>query len=277
MKTRPFGSTGVDVSVIGQGTWQLRRPDHAEAALRAGLALGMNHIDTAELYQGSEAVVGRAIRGRRDDVFLVTKVRPPNTSYEGTLKSARESLKRLQVERVDVLLQHWADETHPISETMRAFGELLDEKRTKWVGVSNFEVAEMEEAQSALGKHKIVCNQVYYSPEQRGAQHEVLPYCKKQNIAIVAYSPFGSGHPPAKGTAGWMALEEIGRRRGLTPFQVILAFLVRDPNVFVIPKAESEPHVRENAGALDHALEKDDIERLETAFPLPRSTELPVI
>ncbi|MBI2077985.1 MAG: aldo/keto reductase [Euryarchaeota archaeon] len=277
MERRTFGPTGAAVSVIGQGTWQLRRPDHAERALRAGLEAGMNHIDTAELYKGSEEVVARVVKGRRADVFLVTKVRPPNTSYEGTIRSAMGSLKRLQVDQVDVLLQHWTDDAHPIEETMRAFGQLLDEKRTKWVGVSNFEVEEMERAQSALGRHKIVCNQVYYSPEQRGAEHEVLPYCKKHNIAVVAYSPFGSGRPPAKGGPGWKALETVAARRGVTPFQVILAFLVREPNVFAIPKSESEAHARENAAALDRPLTREDLGELEAAFPLPASTQLPMI
>lgn len=277
MLRRPFGSTGVEVPVIGQGTWQLRDIEGAERALRLGLDLGINHIDTAELYKGSEEVVGRAIRDRRAEVFLVTKVRPPNTGYDRALQSAYGSLERLGVDRVDVLLQHWWETRQACEETMRAFAHLLDEKKIRFAGVSNFTVEQMELAQSVLGRHKIACNQVYYSPQQRGMEHEVLPYCRQRRIAVVAYSPFGSGHPPPPGSRRWKALEEVGQRRGLSPFQVILSWVTRDPIVFTIPKAEREEHVRENAGALDARLTSEDLGLLEQAFPLAQSKELPII
>lgn len=277
MMRRPFGPTGVQVPVIGQGTWQLRRPDKAEAALRLGLQLGLNHIDTAELYRGSEEIIARAIAGSRDEVFLVSKVLPRNASYKGTLAACDASLRRLRTDRLDVYLLHWWEDSTPLADTMRAFGELLDQGKTRFVGVSNFEVEHLEAAQAHLGRHRIVCNQVYYSPEQRGVEHEVLPYCRRNGIAIVAYSPFGSGRPPARGSIGHRALERVAARRGLTPFQVILAFLARDPAVFVIPKAEEEAHVRENAAALDQPLAPEDLRELEEAFPLPRTTQLPVI
>lgn len=277
MLGRAFGPTGVDVSVIGQGTWQLRDPDQAERTLRLGLDLGLTHIDTAQVYEGSEEVVGRAIRGRRREVFLVTKVRPPNTTYDRALESAYGSRERLGVDQVDVLLQHWWDSRRGCEETMRAFARLLDEKKIRYAGVSNFTVEQMEVAQSVLGRHKIACNQIYYSPEQRGMEHEILPYCRQHGIAIVAYSPFGSGRPPRPGSRGWKALVEIGKRCGLSPFQVILNWVTRDLNVFVIPKAEREEHVRDNAAALDVALSSEDLSLLEEAFPLASSKELPII
>lgn len=277
MLRRPFGSTGVEVPVIGQGTWQFRDVEGAERALRLGLDLGLTHIDTAELYKGSEEVVGRAVRDRRSEVFLVTKVRPPNTGYDRALKSAYGSLNRLGVEGVDVLLQHWWETRQACDETMRAFAHLIDEKKIRFAGVSNFTVEQMELAQSVLGRHKIACNQIYYSPQQRGMEHEVLPYCRQRRIAVVAYSPFGSGHPPPPGSRRWKALEEVGQRRGLSPFQVILSWVTRDPIVFTIPKAEREEHVRENAGALDARLTSEDLGLLEQAFPLAQSKELPII
>lgn len=277
MIRRPFGPTGVDVPVIGQGTWKLRRPDKAEAALRLGMDLGLTHIDTAELYRGSEEIVARAIAGRRDQAFLVSKVLPQNATYKGTLAACEASLKRLRTDHLDVHLLHWWEDSTPLEETMRAFGELIDAKKTRFVGVSNFEVARLEAAQAQLGRHRIVCNQVYYSPEQRGVEHDVLPYCRRKGIAIVAYSPFGSGRPPASGSPGEKELRAVGARVGRSPFQVTLAFLARNENVFVIPKAEELQHVRENAAALDHPIDPDDLRRLEEAFPLPRETELPII
>lgn len=277
MMRRGFGPTGVEVPVVGQGTWKLRRPDKAEAALRLGLDLGLTHIDTAELYRGSEEVVARAIAGRRSDVFLVSKVLPRNASYKGTLAACEASLRRLRTDHLDVYLLHWWEDSTALADTMRAFGELIDAGKTRFVGVSNFEVAHLEAAQSHLGKHRIVCNQVYYSPEQRGVEHEVLPYCRRKGIAVVGYSPFGSGRSPAKGSRGHQALASVGARRGLTPFQVTLSFLTRDPSVFVIPKAEELEHVRDNAGALDRPLSSEDVRELEEAFPLPTTTELPLI
>lgn len=267
--TRRFGSTGVDVPVIGQGTWQLRDKHAALEALRVGLSLGMTHVDTAELYTGSEQVVAKALEGRsRDEVFLVSKVLPRNASYEGTIEHCEASLARLGVERLDVYLLHWWSDEHPIEETMRAMGELVDRGLTKHVGVSNLDVPELEAAKSALGRHRLACNQVLYSLTQRGVESDVLPWCKRHDVAVVAYSPFGStGGFPSASSEGGRVLRDVAKRLGKTPHQVALAFLTRDPAVFAIPKAEKAEHVRDNAGGA-FSLPEDAIEELDAAFEM---------
>lgn len=266
--TRKFGPTGVDVPVIGQGTWQLRDKKAGLDALLAGLELGMTHVDTAELYTGSEQVVGEAIRGRRDSVFLVSKVLPRHASHAGTIKACEQSLARLGTDHLDVYLQHWTDGSYPIAETMRAMGELIDRGSIRWAGVSNFDVEELEEAKSALGRHRLACNQVLYHLGARGVESEVLPWCKRNGMALVAYSPFGSTNGfPSPSSKGGKVLAEIGKRHEKTPRQVALAYLSRDPGVFVIPKAEKVEHVRDNAGGA-FALTPTDVEAIEAAFPL---------
>lgn len=279
MERRTFGSTGDSVPVIGQGTWQLRDPAKAEAALRAGLDLGLTHIDTAELYTGSEEVVGRAIRGRRDEAFVVSKVLPRNASYEGTTKACESSLRRLQSERLDVYLLHWNESYVRLDETMRAMGDLIQAGRTRFAGVSNFDVEELREAQAALKGHRIVCDQVLYHLADRGIEHELLPFCERNGVAVVAYSPFGgpgAGWPPG-GKRGARTLEEIAHKHGQTPRQVCLNFLTRHENVFAIPKAENEEHVRENAGSVGWELDERDLDAIESAFPLGKPRRLGMI
>lgn len=268
MIRRAFGPTGVEVPVIGQGTWQLRDPRAAAEALRVGLDLGLTHIDTAELYRGSEEVIAPVIAGRRDEVFLVSKVLPRNASYHGTIAACEASLERLGTDHLDVYLQHWNDDTFPIAETMRAMGELIDRKKVRWAGVSNFDVAELEEAKSALGKHRIACNQVLYHLGERGIESEVMPWCKRNGVAVVGYSPFGSsGGFPAPSSKGGKTLDAVAKKLGKTPRQVALAFLTREPGMFTIPKAEKVDHVRDNAGG-GFALPKEDVEALDAAFPM---------
>lgn len=277
--TRPFGSTGVAVPVIGQGTWQLRDPAVAGAALRLGLDLGLTHVDTAELYTGSEEVAGRALRDRRDAAFLVTKVLPRNATYRGTLEACRRSLERLATQRLDVYLLHWWEEATPLDECMRAMGELVDAGRTRFVGVSNFDEAQLEAAQSALGPRRIACDQVYYDLAHRHLERSLLPYCRKRGIAVVGYSPFSStGRVPAPPSEPGRVLAEVAARHGATPHQVVLNFLSRDPGVFLIPKAETEAHVRANASALGFQLDRAEVEALDAAFPVPQRVEnLPTI
>lgn len=271
--TRPFGPTGVDVPVIGQGTWQLRDKKAAAEALAEGLRLGMTHVDTAELYTGSEEAIAPVLAGRRDDVFLVSKVLPRNASYEGTQKACDASLKRLGTDRLDVYLQHWRDDTFPLADTMRALEHLVDAGKTRFLGVSNFDVADLEEAKGHLRKHPIVCDQVLYHLGARGIEHELVPYCRRERIAVVAYSPFGSrgGFPPG-GSAKRRVLDEIGKRHGRSAHQVALAFVTRDPVVFTIPKAESLAHVRDNAGGA-FELAPRDLDEIDRAFPLPKRGE----
>jgi diketogulonate reductase-like aldo/keto reductase len=272
---RSFGPTGRTVPVIGQGTWKIDHGDRAEAiaALRRGLDLGLTHIDTAEMYGDAEPIVSKAIDGRRDDVFLVSKVLPSNASRTGTIAACERSLRRLGTDRLDGYLLHWAG-AHPIENTVAAFEALKrDGKILSW-GVSNFDVAELEQALRLAGPAKMACNQVLYHLKERGIEHEVIPWCETHGVAVVAYSPFGSGRFP-KQTA---VLEEIGKAHGATARQVALRFLVRRPSVFAIPKASRLEHVAENAGAASLQLTDDDVARLDRAFPLgQRPRQLPTL
>ena len=268
MRTRPFGHTGVDVAVIGQGTWQLRDRKAAGEALRVGLDLGMTHVDTAELYTGSEQVIAPLLQDRRDEVFLVSKVLPRNASYKGTLEACERSLQRLQTDHLDVYLLHWNGGEHPVSETMRALGELADQGKTRFVGVSNFDVEELEEAKSHLGRHRLAENQVLYHLGERGVEAEILPWCRRNGVALVGYSPFGSTNGfPSPASKGGKALASVAQRLGKTPRQVALAFLTREEGTFTIPKAEKVEHVRDNAGG-DFQLPEDAVEEIDRAFPM---------
>lgn len=266
MISRPFGDTGVDVSVIGQGTWKMgeRRADakHEVAALRAGIELGMTHIDTAEMYAdgGAERVVGEAIRGRRDSVFVATKVLPQNASYAGTIKACEQSLKALGTDHVDLYLLHWWSDTHPIADTMRAMEALVRRGLTRFVGVSNFDPDQMAQAQAALTTERLACNQVEYHLRDRAIESDVLPWCERHHVAVVGYTPL------ARGGFKKDVVMAIAKRYGRTPRQVALNFLVRRPALFTIPKASKVEHVRENAGALDFTLPPADIKAIERAF-----------
>jgi diketogulonate reductase-like aldo/keto reductase len=278
MERRPFGPTGRPVAVIGQGTWNLDRADRASAvaALRRGLDLGMTHVDTAEMYGTAEDVVAEAIAGRRDEVFLVSKVLPQNASARGTVAACERSLARLRTERLDCYLLHWRGQ-HPLGETFAAFDRLQAEGKIASWGVSNFDVDDMEEARRAAGPDRIACNQVLYHLEERAIEHEVLPWCEAHGVAVVAYSPFGNDHFPGPRTPGGLVLQQIADAHGATPRQVALRFLVRHPSVFTIPKASRPEHAAENAGAGALHLTDTELARLDRAFPRGPRRPLPVI
>lgn len=267
MITREFGSTGVKVSVIGQGTWQIKKK--ALDALRAGMELGMTHIDTAEMYTGSEEVIAEAIRGLRKNIFLVSKVLPSNASYKNTLRACDASLKRLQTDYLDGYLLHWWSGSYPIAETMSAMEELVAAGKIRYIGVSNLDVDRLKQAQEALSREKIVCNQVLYHLRSRGIENRLLEYCESGKIAVVGYSPFGQGDFPAPASKQGQALAAIGRRHGKTPRQVALNFLTRRKNLFAIPKASTVEHVRENAGGADWELTPEDLKVINATFPPP--------
>jgi diketogulonate reductase-like aldo/keto reductase len=281
MERRRFGSTQRDVAVIGQGTWHLDRGDRASAvaALRRGLDLGMTHIDTAELYGNAEEMVAQAIAGRRDEVFLVSKVLPENASRSGTRVACERSLARLRTDRLDCYLLHWRGE-HPLEETITAFQQLQrDGKILSW-GVSNFDVSDLEEAREISGQSEspFVCNQVLYHLKERAIEHAVIPWCEKHRVAVVGYSPFGHGGFPSPRTKGGRVLHEIAAAHDATPRQVALRFLARRPSLFAIPKTSHSEHAGENAGAGDLRLTDAELARIEKAFPRSRrARELPVI
>jgi diketogulonate reductase-like aldo/keto reductase len=275
MRSSKFGCLDITVPIIGQGTWNL--PERGEAvaearrALRTGFDLGMTHIDTAEMYGAGriEEIIAQCIQGYpREQLFIVSKVLPDHATFDGTIEACNNSLKRLQTDYLDCLLLHWRSR-HPISHTMAAMEQLVDEGKIRSFGVSNFDVDDLKEAQAVLKKHKIACNQVLYNLRNRGIERKLLPYCTENEIALVGYTPFGQRALPSLRTAGGAALVEAAKKHGVTVPQVILAFLIREPNLFAIPKAAIEEHVRENAAAADIILDADDLELINCAFPAP--------
>jgi len=237
----------------------------------------MTHIDTAEMYGDAESIVGDAIAGRRDEVFLVSKVLPGNASRKGVNAACARSLSRLRTDRLDCYLLHWRGE-YELSDTFAAFDELKREGKILSWGVSNFDESDLEEALSIAGKGAIACNQVLYHLQERAIEHAVLPWCAKHGVALVGYSPFGSGDFPGPRWKGGRVLQEIADAHGATPRQVALRFLTRDPSVFTIPKASNSEHARENAAAGDLRLSADDIARIDAAFPRgARPRSLPML
>lgn len=281
MTKRAFGKTGRLVSPIGQGSWNIELSDRAQAiaALRRGLDLGLDHIDTAEMYGSgrSEEIVGEAIAGRRDAVFLVSKVLPHNASKAGALRACEHSLKRLRTDRLDCYLLHWRG-SYPLEETFAAFETLKrDGKILSW-GVSNFDVDDLEEALAAAPAGAIACNQLLYHLRERAIEHALIPFCEARGIAITAYSPFGQEDFPAAMSPGGRVLAQIAAGHGASPRQIALAFLTRMSSVFAIPKAAKPAHVEDNAGALALELTQDEIARLDQAFPRgPKPRSLPML
>jgi diketogulonate reductase-like aldo/keto reductase len=273
MKYKPFGSTGIELPAIGQGTWNMpesgAKLKEAQRAIRRGVELGMTHIDTAEMYGAGrvEELLGEAIRGiPRDKLFITTKVLPSNATYSGTLRAAEASLQRLGLEYVDLFLLHWPG-SHPLEATMRAFDELVEAGKARFVGVSNFEAPEMAEAASYLRGAHLACNQVLYHLCERGVEHEVLPEARRHGLAIVGYTPFGRGAYLRAGAKRRDVLERIARKHEAAVAQVALAFLTRDPALFTIPKAARVEHVEENAGAGELKLDKQDLADIDAAYP----------
>ncbi|MDO9564295.1 MAG: aldo/keto reductase [Bradyrhizobium sp.] len=278
MQTRKFGNVP-DVSVIGQGTWYIDRGDRkqAVAALRRGLDLGMSHIDTAEMYGDAEPVVAEAIAGRRDEVFLVSKVLPGNASRRGTITACERSLGRLKTDRLDCYLLHWRG-AYPLDETVAAFDELAAAGKIRSWGVSNFDTDDLNELLAVAGKNKIACNQVLYHLQERAIEHAVIPWCEQHAVAVVAYSPFGHNDFPSARSKEGALLQSIADAHGVSPRQVALAFLTRRPSVLAIPKAGTSQHAADNAAAGNLVLGESDISALDTAFPRgPKPRGLPML
>jgi diketogulonate reductase-like aldo/keto reductase len=279
MNQRPFGNGGPNVSVIGQGTWYIDRGDRkrAVAALRHGIDLGMTHIDTAEMYGDAELVIADAIAGRRDEVFLVSKVLPSNASRRGTIAACERSLARLKTDRLDCYLLHWRG-SYPLAETVAAFEELVRAGKIRSWGVSNFDADDLDELHEVAGEGRIACNQVLYHLQERAIEHAVIPWCKAHGVAVVAYSPFGHDDFPAPQSKPGQILQSIADAHGISPRQVALGFLTRDVSVFAIPKASSAEHAADNAAAGGLTLSKDELAALDKAFPRgPKPRGLPML
>jgi diketogulonate reductase-like aldo/keto reductase len=279
LRTQKFGTNGPDVSVIGQGTWYLDRGDRksAVAALQRGIDLGMTHIDTAEMYGDAELVIADAIAGKRDGLFLVSKVLPSNASRRGTITACERSLKRLKTDRLDCYLLHWRG-SYPLQDTVAAFDELIAAGKIRSWGVSNFDTDDLNELLAVAGKGKIACNQVLYHLQERAIEHAVIPWCEKHGTAVVAYSPFGHNDFPSSRSKAGELLQTIADAHKATARQVALGFLTRSPSVFAIPKASSAEHAADNAAAGKLKLSESEIAALDNAFPRgPKPRGLPML
>jgi diketogulonate reductase-like aldo/keto reductase len=261
---------GEIVPRLGQGTWRMGespRLRNAEiAALKLGLDLGMTLIDTAEMYGDGEAerIVAEAIEGRRDEVFIVSKVLPQNASRAGTIAACERSLKRLDTDCLDLYLLHWRGR-YPLKETLAGFQVLVRDGLIKAWGVSNFDAGDIEELAALPGGDAVATNQVLYNLARRGVEADLIPWCRARGIPIMAYSPVDRGRILRDRT-----LARVAARHGAEPAQVALAWLLRHEEMMVIPKATNAAHVRENRAALDLSLSPADLAELDGAFPAPR-------
>lgn len=268
LRTVPLPS-GEPIPALGLGTWHMGEDasDRARevAALRLGLDLGLSLIDTAEMYGdgGAEEVVGEAIAGRREQVFLVSKVLPSHASRAGTVAACERSLRRLGTDRIDLYLLHWRGST-PLPATVEAFEELVRAGKIRHWGVSNLDPADLEELAGVPGGGAVQVDQVLYNPGRRGIEVDLLPWCRARGVAVMAYSPIEEGR-----LAGHRALRSVAARHGATPAQIALAWVLRQDGVSAIPKASTLAHVRENRAALDLRLGPEDLAEIDRAFPPP--------
>jgi diketogulonate reductase-like aldo/keto reductase len=237
-------------------------------ALRLGLDLEMKFIDTAEMYGAghSEEVVARALEGRRDKVFVASKVSPRHFAYDDVLAAANRSLKRLGLKQMDLYQLHWPSSRIPISETMRAMEKLVSDGLTRYIGVSNFSVEQIREAQQSLSHEKIVSNQVEFSLIDRSVEARILPYCQKEGLTLIAYSPLGQGKIPRGRGSSFKVLDEVAGKLGKSRNQVALSWVLQHDSVVAIPKAANTNHVKENAEVVEWKLAGEDYQRLAQAF-----------
>ena len=252
MEYRQLGRTGEKVSVIGMGCWGIGlSKNHGDwagevASLRRGVELGMNLIDTAESYSSgrSEELVGEAVRDCRNDVFIATKVAPPHLHHDAVIRACRDSIRRLGVSYVDLYQIHWPDPAVPIKETMSAMEQLVQDGLVRYIGVSNFSVSETDDARAALAKNEIASNQVEYALTNKSVEADILPYCVREKITLMAYSPL------AHGKIARSIPSDILRRYGMSPAQAMLNWVTRNEDVVAIPKASSVRHQEDNASSV---------------------------
>ncbi len=261
--------SGISVPALGLGTWNMGEDARKAAieveSLKRGLDLGMTLIDTAEMYGEGEAekVTGQAIAGRRDEVFLVSKVYPWNASRKGVVEACERSLARLKTDRLDLYLLHWRGE-HPLEETVAGFEELRRAGKIAAWGVSNFDIDDMEELMQVPEGQNCAVNQVLYNLSRRGIEYDLLPWCQERNIPVMAYSPIEQGRILRNGE-----LIRIAKAYQATPAQVALAFLLERESVIAIPKSANADRVAENAAAAELELSDEDLAALDAAFPPP--------
>jgi diketogulonate reductase-like aldo/keto reductase len=261
--------SGEHIPRLGQGTWHmaenpLKRTEEVNA-LRLGIDLGMTLIDTAEMYAdgGAERVVGEAIKGRRDEIFLVSKVLPQNATQHGTIAACNRSLARLGVDEIDLYLLHWRGAV-PLEETVDAFETLVGAGKIRNWGVSNFDVADMQELVDLPNGANVATDQVLYNLARRGIEYDLMPLCQRSGLPVMAYSPIEQGR-----VLHHVTLKTIAARLGATPAQVALGWVLRQDGVCAIPQSGKPEHVRENRGALDVRLTPQDLAELDGSFPPP--------
>ncbi len=267
MEYRELGRTGEKISTIGMGTWRMgTQGSSAErvnqvGAIRRGLELGINLIDTAEIYASgrSEEIVGEATQNVRDDVFIATKVGPGHLRYDDVIRSCRGSLRRLRTSYIDLYQVHWPDRSVPIRETMAAMEKLVADGTVRYVGVSNFSVNETEDARASLSKNELVSNQVYYSLIHRNVEADILPYCEREKVTLIAYSPLDRGDITDS------IPRTILHKYGMTPAQVMLNWVTRHEQVVAIPKAASIGHLEENATSVSVRFGQAEYTRISEA------------
>lgn len=283
MRTQLFGPTKRRVPAIGQGTWDIpeRGGERREAiaAIRRGIELGMTHLDTAEMYGAGEAerILGEAIAAvPRERLFIASKIVPEHATRAGTIAACEASLRHLSVDYLDLYLLHWPGR-HSLEGTMEALEALVQQGKTRFVGVSNFDVDEMREAASYLRRVPLACNQVLYHLRERGIERRLIPAARAAKIAIVGYTPFGRGQFPKKEARPDGVLGRIARKHRSTPRAVILAFLTRGDGVFTIPKASNVAHVEENALGGSLRLDAEDIDVIDRAFPVGSDAALAML
>ncbi|MBM4256261.1 MAG: aldo/keto reductase [Deltaproteobacteria bacterium] len=268
MELKQLGNTKVQVPEIGLGVWKYRG---GVEPLRRGVELGAFLIDTAEMYR-TEDVVGQAVKGIRDKVFIASKVSGSHLRYDDVLKAAEASLRELNESCIDLYQIHWPNSSVPIKDTMRAMETLVDRGQIKYIGVSNFSVRELEKAQAAMRNHPIVANQVLYNLNAREIEHDLLPYCQKHDVTILAYTPLDDGRlakPPKfwRGRSqGMKTLSEVATQTNKTLAQVALNWRITRPNVIAIPKSDSVTRTEENCGASGWRLSAEQAKRLDEAF-----------
>lgn len=261
--------SGEEIPALGQGTWgwaeDASRRENELAALRLGLDLGMTLVDTAEMYAdgAAEELVGEGISGRRDEVFLVSKVLPSNATRRGTIEACERSLGRLGTDRLDLYLLHWRGGV-PLEETLEAFDELTSDGKIQHWGVSNFDASDMEELENLSGGSSVQTDQVLYNLTRRGVEYDLLPWCRERDIPMMAYAPIEQGR-----MLGDETIQNVADRHDATPAQIAVAWLLRQDGLNVIPRAGTEEHVRENRAALDLELTEEDLTELDDAFPPP--------
>lgn len=261
-----LGNTDIHIPEVGLGAWKYKG---VVEPLRHGLGLGANLIDTAEIY-GTEAIVGRAIADRRDQVFLATKMAGNHMHHDAVLQAAEASLTRLQTDVIDFYQLHWPNERVPIAETMRAMETLVDRGQVRYIGISNFSVVQLQRAQAAMQHNAIVSNQVLYSLNCRDIESELLPYCQAQDITIMAYTPLDDGRlavrPRLRRRRGMSALETVADDMHKTLAQVALNWCTSRSHVMVIPKSDRIERIAENCGASGWRLSAEQVARLDAAF-----------